>query len=365
MNDLLYKIALTMVPNIGPVLSKNLISYCGSAEAVFKQKKTALSKIPGIGIAKVNDILNADVISRAEQEMQFIEKQKIKAISYSDESYPWRLKHFEYCPTVLYYKGCQDLNPMRTVAIVGSRRPSERGKMITEKIIESLYAYNVVIVSGLAYGVDGCAHKKSLEVNIPTIGVMGNGHDIIYPGEHKDLAKKMLLNGGLLTEFCSRTKPDKVNFPMRNRIIAAMSDALIVIESKASGGSIITAEFANEYNKDVFAIPGSPGDELSQGCNALIKKNKAHLMESVEDLVYIMRWDEIDKKKSIQTSMFIELDEAEQQVVDFIRGKKQASIDELIIKLNLPSSTIATQLLSLEFKGIVRSLPGKKYLINN
>ncbi|MBK7008832.1 MAG: DNA-protecting protein DprA [Saprospiraceae bacterium] len=181
---------------------------------------------------------------------------------------------------------------------MGTRSPSVQGKMITEKIVEDLSELGVVIISGLAYGIDGCAHKKSVEKEIPTIGVMGHGHDIIYPATHKELAKKMIKNGGLLTEFCSQTRPDKVNFPMRNRIIAALSDALIVVESKTSGGSIITAEFANEYNKDVFAIPGRPGDEWSGGCNALIKKHKAHLMEDVNDLLYIMRWDDIDRKNS-------------------------------------------------------------------
>ncbi|MBK8701849.1 MAG: DNA-protecting protein DprA [Saprospiraceae bacterium] len=363
MKETMYRIALTMVPNIGPVLSKNLMGYCGSAEAVFREKRSALSRIPGIGAAKAADILKSQVLSRAEAELDFIDKNQIRVLFFLDEEYPKRLRHFDYSPLLLYYRGSQDLNPALTVGIVGSRMPSEQGKMITEKLIEGLLPYNVVTVSGLAYGVDGCAHKNSVEHHLPTLGVMGSGHDIIYPSAHRDLAKKMMKNGGLLTEFCSQTKPDKVNFPMRNRIIAALSDALIVVESKVSGGSIITAEFANEYNKDVFAVPGRPTDELSRGCNALIKKNKAHLLESIDDLIYIMRWDDMDKKKAVQTSLFVELDREQQSIVDFIRAKKERTIEELIYGLNLTSSTLASQLLALEFKGVVRVLPGKRYIL--
>ena len=364
MNETLYRIALTMVPNIGPVLSKNLIGYCGNAQAVFAEKKSALSKIPGIGTLKAKEISASKVLPRAEEELLFIEKNGIQVLFFLDENYPRRLRHFDYSPLILYYRGNQDLNPHRTVGIVGTRTPSPQGRMITEKLVEELKDFGVVIVSGLAYGVDGCAHKKSVEMDIPTLGVMGNGHDIIYPAAHKELAKKMIKNGGLLTEFCSQTRPDKVNFPMRNRIIAALADALVVIESKTSGGSIITAEFANEYNKDVFAIPGRPGDEWSSGCNALIKKHKAHLMEDLSDLLYIMRWDDIDRKKTIQTSMFIELDTEQQAIVDFIRMRKECGIETLIYGLNLPSSVLASQLLALEFKGVVRSLPGKRYILS-
>jgi DNA processing protein len=352
-----------MVPNIGPVLGKNLISYCGSAEAVFEEKKPALSKIPGIGPMKAQDILDAEVLSHAEAEIKFLEKNEIKPLFYLDEAYPRRLVHYDYCPIMLYYKGNANLNPHRTVAIVGTRKPTEQGKIITEKIVEQLKQYDVHIISGLAYGVDGCAHKKAVEQSMYTVGVMGNGHDNIYPSEHRDLARKMIKHGGLITEFCSETKPDRANFPMRNRVIAAMSDAVIVIESKESGGSIITAEFANEYNKDVFAIPGRPSDISSKGCNALIKKTKAHLMESVEDLVYIMRWDDADKKKTVQTSLFFDLTDEEQKIIDFIRHKKEASVDSIIYELNLPSSTISSQLLGLEFKGLVRSLPGSRYIL--
>ena len=363
-NDMLYKIALTFVPNIGPVLAKNLISYCGSVEAIFKENKKALSKIPGIGESRAKDILEAQVFGRAEHEMSFILKNDVQVLFFLDEKYPKRMKNFDYSPILLYYKGNQDLNHNRTVALVGTRKPTEHGKRITEILVENLKPYNVQIISGLAYGVDGITHKKAVAQNIPNIGVMGNGLDIIYPSDHKDLVKKMINNGGILTEFASGTKPDKNNFPMRNRIIAAMSDAVIVVESKASGGSIITAEFANEYNKDVFAIPGRYNDETSAGCNSLIKRNKAHLIENIDDLLYIMRWDDLDKKKSVQTSLFIDLEPEEQKIVDILREKKEMSIDEMTYALNIPTSTLAAQLLTLEFKGVLRSLPGKIYMLN-
>ncbi len=363
-DELLYKIALTFVPNIGPVLAKNLISYCGGVEPIFKEKKKALSKIPGIGEARANDIHEANVFSRAEQEMSFILKNNVQALFFLDEQYPKRMKNFDYCPILLYYKGSCDLNHNRTVALVGTRKPTEHGKRMTEILVEQLKPYNVLIVSGLAYGVDGTTHKKACAQDIPNIGVMGNGMDIIYPSDHKDLVKKMISNGGILTEFASGTKPDKTNFPMRNRIIAALSDAVIVVESKASGGSIITAEFANEYNKDVFAVPGRYNDETSAGCNSLIKRNKAHLIENINDLLYIMRWDDMDKSKTVQTSLFIDLEPEEKRIVDVLRERKEMSIDEMTYTLNLPTSILASQLLTMEFKGVLRALPGKIYILN-
>ncbi len=353
-----------MVPNIGPVLGKTLIAYCGSASAIFQQSKAELSKIPGIGLSRAEEVFNADVMDRAKMEMDFISKYDIKPLFYLDDLYPGRLKHFDYCPILLYYRGdLAYLNALRTVGIVGTRKPSERGKIFTEKLVEDLHAYNTVVISGLAYGVDGIAHKQAVKANLPTIGVMGNSHDLIYPSEHRDVASKMLSCGGLLTEFPSGTKPDRANFPMRNRIIAALSDALVVVESNITGGSIITAEFANEYNKDVFALPGRIDDEKSRGCNALIKRHKAYLIESAEDIAYITRWEDFDKKKTVQASLFIELDADEQKIVDYIRSKKEAAIDEIIHYLGLTSSIVASQLLTLEFKGVLRAMPGKKYMV--
>jgi DNA processing protein len=363
--DILYEIAVTKIPNIGPVLAKNLIAYCGSAKSIFDCSANDLAKIPGIGTNKVYEIKNNDALLKAEEELAIIKKNNITPLYYLDEKYPSRLKHFDYSPVMLYYRGdLSHLNALKTVGIIGTRKPTERGKIFAEKLIEDLEKYNVVIISGLAYGVDGIAHKQAVKNNIPTVGVMGNGHQLIYPSEHRELAKKMTENGGVLTEFGWGTLPDRVNFPMRNRIIAALSDAVIVIESDISGGSIITADFANEYNKDVFALPGRIDDSKSKGCNSLIKRHKAHLIESIDDLVYIMRWEsKEDKIQSVQTSLFVDLDPLQQKIVDYIRHKKEVSIDELIQGLNTPNSVLAGTLLNLEFSGIIRSLPGKKFML--
>ncbi len=360
--QLLYNVALTKIPKIGPVLAKNLLSYCGSAEDVFKASKTKLVKIPGIGESSISEFKDPEIFRSAEKEIKFAENNGVKVLFYTNPDYPRRLKHFDNCPLVLYYKGNADLNIDRTVGIVGTRNPTPQGRVITEKIIDDFKPLNVTIVSGLAFGIDGVAHRKSLESGINTIGVLGHGLDMIYPAEHRELSVKMTQQGGLLTEFGIDTIPDRQNFPMRNRIIAALSDAIIVIESKSRGGSIITAEIANEYNKDVFAIPGKPSDTHSAGCNGLIKRTKAHLMEDVEDFKYIMRWEDVDKEKIVQSSLFIDLSEEENEIVQHIRDAKELSIDELSFQLKKSSSIMASMLLQLEFKGIIRSLPGKRYI---
>lgn len=363
-SDLAYYIALTKVPKIGPVLAKNLISYCGSVTDVFFAKTENLEKIPGIGPQIAKEILNAGTLLEAEKEIEFALKNGIDIISYHDGRYPRRLLQVDSCPVVLYAKGNADLNHYRTVAVVGTRTPTEQGKVICEKIVEGLAAYNVLIVSGLAFGIDALAHKMSVTLGMPTLGVLGHGLDRIYPGSHKALADKMIKNGGLLTEFTTGTLPDKENFPMRNRIIAALSDVVIVVESKRKGGSVITAEFANEYNKDVFAVPGRVNDEYAEGCNKLIKQNKAHLLESAADIAYIMRWEEMDAGRNIQGQLFADLNPVEHQVIDIIRNAKEITIDVLTYKLRLPPSEVSSLLLTMEFKGVVRSLPGKKFMLN-
>ena len=361
--DLIYRIALMMTPQIGPVIARALLSHCGSAEEVFNRSVKELSMIPGVGQIKAAAI-NKDVMELAEKEINYAIKHDIRILSYLCKDYPQRLKFFDTSPVILYTKGEISLNPRRTVGIIGTRKPTEFGKIMTEKIVADLKDYDVTIVSGLAFGVDGIAHRKSIESGIPTIGIMGSGMSHIYPSEHKDLYKKMVTKGGaVMTEFAHNIGPEKVNFPLRNRIIAAMSDALIVVESKDRGGSIITAEFANEYNKDDFAIPGKPGEEYSAGCNGLIKKHKAYLMESVKDIAYNMRWEENTKNKAVQTALFVELDEAERCVYDLLQQKKGATLDELCFDLSSTPSSISTLLLNMEFKGVVRSLPGKKYII--
>lgn len=366
MDDLLkYKIGITLIPGIGDVLAKNLISYCGSIEGVFKEKKTKLQKIPGIGLVLADAIRNHNVLERAEQEIKFIEKYKISPLFYMDEEYPQRLKHCHDSPVMLYYKGKANLNTIRIVSIVGTRNATLYGKKICQDLVAGLADHDVLIASGLAYGVDICAHKAALANGLPTIGVLAHGMDKIYPAVHRSIAEKMLANGGLLTEFLSQTQPDRENFPKRNRIVAGMADATIVVESKDEGGSLITADIANSYNRDVFAFPGRVDDEHSVGCNRLIKNNKAALIESAADVIRLMGWEKQKKKQKAaqQKTLFLNLSPEEETVVAILRDKP-ISIDELCFTAKLNMSKVSLLLLNLELTGVVRSLPGKVYSLN-
>jgi DNA processing protein len=359
--DMLYKIGITLIPNIGSVNGKKLIAYCGGAEAVFKEKKSKLKKIPGIGEITVNSIVNQSVLKRAEEEIKFIEKHKIKALFYNDKEYPYRLAQCDDSPIVLYYKGNKSLNYHHVLAVVGTRRATTYGKIHCEKIIEDLTGKDVMIVSGLAYGIDSCAHRSALSHNISTIGVLGHGLDRIYPAENRNLAERMLENGGIVTEFLSQTIPDRENFPKRNRIIAGMSDAILVVESGRKGGAIITAEIAFSYSRDVFALPGKVDDEFSKGCNYLIKTNKAALVESGDDIAYILGWETKEPQVNPQPQLFVDLNEDEEKIIKIIQKEGEVGVDRLMIISKLQMSKIAAALLNLEFQGLVLSLPGKRY----
>lgn len=363
MEDLFYKIAVTMIPDVGAVTAKSLISYCGSPQAVFEERKQNLEKIPGIGPALAGNIVNHEVFEAAERELNFIQQFGIKPLFYLDKDYPARLKNFHDGPALLYYRGNADLNAYRTVAIIGTRKPTPKGVSITENLVEGLKQFNITTISGLAFGIDVAAHRKSLEVNIPTIGVLGHGLQKIYPAQHYDTASRMMENGGLLTEYCSFKKPDREHFPMRNRIVAGLCDALIVVESAKKGGSMITVNFANDYNKDVFAVPGRVGDENSKGCNLLIKSHRAALIESVEDLAYVMRWEEMDAQKNIQRQMFNEFSEPEKLIVNLLRESEELSVDTLAYQCGMANSELAGLLLNLEFKGAIRAVPGNRYIL--
>ncbi|MBK5283964.1 MAG: DNA-protecting protein DprA, partial [Bacteroidia bacterium] len=351
---------------VGPVLGKTLVSYCGSLEAVFREKKTRLEKIPGIGSIIAASVSTSDVMERAEEESVFIRKHKVTPIFFTEADYPHRLKHCEDSPLMLYYKGKGNLNHTRILAIVGTRKATDYGKKVCEEIVRQLAPLDVCISSGLAYGIDICAHKAALKNNLSTIAVLAHGLDMIYPGTHRATAEKMLDNGGLLTEFMTKTKPDKENFPSRNRIVAGMSDAVLVIESAVKGGAIITANIANSYNRDVFALPGRNDDEYSLGCNYLIKKNKAALVESAEDIAYQLGWENNENektKKPSQLSIFNELKDDEKELVHLLQQNGKLAIDSICLRAKLPMGKVATTLLNLEFRGIVRSLPGKIYQI--
>lgn len=364
-SELLYRVGLTLLEGVGDVNAKNLLAYCGSATEIFKADKKHLLKVPGIGEYLAASILSQkQVLKDAEKELRFIEDNKIETLFFTDENYPRRLKFCSDSPVMLYYKGCANLNAEKIIAVVGSRQPSDYGKEQTEKLISDLKDSGILVVSGLAYGIDVLAHKKSLEHNLETVGVVAHGLDRIYPQVHENIALKMQKQGGILTDFRSGTNPDAVNFPKRNRIVAGMCDALIVMESKREGGSLITATIANSYNKDVFAYPGRTNDPMSEGCNGFIKSNKAALMENAADLLYFMGWETAapsKKKENSQIPLLISLSEEEQKIVNCFNEKKQFHIDEISYASSLPISKVAALLLQLEFANVVRSLPGKMY----
>ena len=360
--DLLYQIALTLIPNIGDVHAKALVNIYGDAQSIFKAKKKELESIEGIGAVRAGSIKNFSDFKSSEDEIVFIEKYKISTLFITDKNYPQRLLNCYDSPPLLYYRGNADLNSSKIIAIVGTRNNSEYGRAACENLIEGLANENILVVSGLAFGIDTIAHKAALKNNLQTIGVLAHGLDRIYPAQNKTLARQMAERGGLLTEFISNSNPDKQNFPKRNRIVAGISDAVIVVETGKKGGSLITAELGNSYNKDVFAIPGRIHDNKSEGCNYLIKNNKASLITCADDLLEMMNWrPAIKPALKKQRELFIELTVDEKAMVDILQQKVQVQIDELYFKSGLSSSAVAAALLMLEMQGIVASLPGKVY----
>lgn len=361
--DLLYQISLTLIPNIGPVQAKILLDKYQPPD-IFKARSSELEKIEGIGTIRANRIKNFRDFEKAGDEIKFIEKYKIQPLFLTDKEYPKRLLNCYDSPTLLFYKGDADLNTSKIIAIIGTRNHTEYGKQQTEKLIKELSSQNILVVSGMAYGIDAIAHKAALKNDLATVGVLGHGLDQIYPPDHSNLAKDMLKHGGgLLTEFRSNTKPDKHNFPTRNRIVAGMSDATVVIETGEKGGSMITAELANGYNRDVFALPGRVTDNKSAGCNFLIHNNKAMLLTDAEEIIEIMGWEEKIQKSKVksQKELFIELSKEEKLIVDILNEKESVHIDELNFKSGLSSSSAAAAILSLELQNVIISLPGKLY----
>ena len=351
----LHQVALTFIKNIGPSLSKSLVSYFGSAEEVFNAPRAKWMKVPGIGEKTVAQMDMGAALIKAEEELKFIEKNKIDTLFYTDSGYPKRLKNCNDSPVLLYSKGNADLNSQHIISIVGTRNATDYGKLLCKQLIEELQAYNVLIVSGLALGIDVTAHKECLKLNVPTVGVLAHGLDRIYPSQNRLIAEKMLENGGLLTEYPSGTIPDRENFPQRNRIVAGIADATVVVEASIKGGALITAEIANSYNRDVFAFPGRVGDDFSEGCNFLIRNNKAALLTCAADLAYILGWEKTDNTKPV----------IEQLIFEILRQHKvPLAIDDLTIKTNMAISKLAMNLLNMEMQGFIRSLPGKMYRIS-
>ena len=363
-SDLLYQIALTQVNGIGPVQSKILIEHFITAENIFKAKKKELSAIEGIGEIKANQIKHFIDFKEAEAEIKFIEKNSIQPLFIADEAYPKKLLHCYDAPTLLYFKGNGNLNNSKSLSIIGTRSSTDYGKKITEQFIEELKEYQVTIYSGLAFGIDAIAHKAAMKNNLETIGVLAHGLISIYPQQHKSLAKEMIENGGLLTEFQKTVKADKHNFPRRNRIVAGVSDATIVIETDVKGGSMITAELAFNYNKDVFAIPGRITDSKSKGCLKLIHQNKAVLLSDIQQLIENLGWGEKIKPSKKQRELFIDLTQDEKIIIDILKQKETISIDEIFLQANLSSSSIAAAILNLELQNVINSLPGKMYQLS-
>ncbi len=359
---LLYQIALTLVPGIGDVLGKKLVMTAGSAEAVFKEPARALRKIHRSAGPLLAGLNNREVLSRAEREIGFIERHGIIPLFFTDPAYPKMLKHCIDSPVMLYYRGDAPLNHRRTLGIVGTRKATDYGKYICRKLVEELKEADVTVVSGLAYGIDSCAHRAALDFELPTIAVLGHGLDRIYPPVHRAMASKIMAQGGLLTDFVSGTEPDRENFPKRNRIIAGLCDAIVVVEAAARGGALITAELANSYNRDVFAVPGRLGDPYSEGTNLLIMSNKAGLIQSAEDIEVFMGWRKRNTTEvPVQRKIFIELTPEEEKIIGLLQEKGPMGIDEIMTGAELAMSRTSSALLNLEFEGVVRCLPGKVY----
>jgi len=359
----IYEIALSLIPGVGSVLARNLVAYAGSVEAIFKKTHKELVKIPGIGEVNARRIKNREIFERAEKEFKFIEKYKIKSCFYTDTEYPRRLKNCTDAPVLFYSKGNMNLNEERIVSIVGTRNATDYGKSVCEELIRGFSEknYRIVVVSGLAYGIDIQAHKMALKYGIPTVGVVAHGLDKIYPSLHADTARKMLGCGGLVSDFPSGTKIDPANFIRRNRIIAGLADATIVVESAEKGGALITADIASSYNRDVFAFPGRAGDAYSKGCNRLIRLNGADLIEGIGDLEFFMGWENDTKDRIVQSTLFVDLTAEEQKVVDLLQSKGELFIDQISAELKIPTSKASALLLNMEFKNLLVALPGKMY----
>lgn len=362
-NELYYTLALLQVEGVGDILAKKLIHHCGSAEEVFKAKKATLAKIEGIGKSLLKNIQDKTVFQKTENELRFIEKENINLWYYQDNHYPERLKQCIDAPVLLFQSGNIDLSNRKIISIVGTRQITTYGSEFTKKLIEELIPLNPIIVSGFAYGVDIVAHQAAMDFNLQTIGVLAHGLNQIYPKTHKKHMVKMEENGGFLTEFWSDSKPDRENFVKRNRIVAGMSEATIVIESAEKGGSLITAQIANDYNRDVFAVPGRTTDKYSQGCNNLIKTQRANVLTSVADLIYILNW-EINSKskkeeKAIQKQLFVSLNEEEQKIYEYLQKKNNETIDIIALDCAIPIFKTSSILLNMELKGVIRPLPGK------
>jgi DNA processing protein len=363
--SLKHKIALGLIPRIGDINARKLVAHFGSVEAVFHEPYRTLTKIPGIGSGLAKYICDRSYLEAAEKEAEYVTRHSIRTFFYLDNDYPFRLRQCDDSPVVFFFKGNCDLDASKILSVVGTRSATPRGKEMCDKIISGLAAGHpdLVIISGLAYGIDIASHKAALSNNLPTIAVLANGLKTIYPSIHTSTADAMLKHGGLLTDFLSDALPERNNFIKRNRIIAGLSDATLVVESGVKGGALITADIAGSYNRDVFAVPGRPEDQWSAGCNSLIKSNKAAMAESSDDIEFFLDWKPEKSKPPIQRTLFSEMTDTEKMIFDLLSKENELTIDSICRTLVLPVYKLSAMLLQMEFKGIIKCLPGNVYRI--
>jgi DNA processing protein len=363
--SLKHKIALGLIPRIGDINARKLVSYFGSVEAIFHEPYRNLIKIPGIGSGIAQYISNRSYLETAEKEAEYISRNNIRTYFYLDNNYPFRLRQCDDSPVVFFFMGNSDLDAAKILSVVGTRNASARGKEICDKIIGGLAAGHpdLIIISGLAYGIDIAAHKAALAHNLQTIGVLGHGFKTMYPSLHASVAKMMIKNGGLITDFLSDALPERNNFLKRNRIIAGLSDATLVVESGKKGGALITADIANSYNRDVFAVPGRPDDQWSAGCNSLIRNNKAALTECSDDIEYFLNWKPEKTKPPVQRTLFSDLDDTEKLIFELLAKEGELAIDSICRSIEIPVYKLSSILLQMEFKGLVKCNPGNVYRI--
>ncbi|HPT22190.1 MAG TPA: DNA-processing protein DprA [Bacteroidales bacterium] len=363
--SLKHKIALGLIPRIGDINARKLVSHFGSVDAIFNESYRNLIKIPGIGAGIAKNISDRSYLDTAEQEAEYISKNNIRTYFYLDNDYPFRLRQCDDSPVVFFFKGNCDLNATKILSVIGTRNATQRGKELCEKIIGGLASDHpdLIIVSGLAYGIDITSHKAALSNNLQTVGVLGHGLKTIYPSIHTSVAKSMIRQGGLLTDFISDALPERNNFIKRNRIIAGLSDATLVIESGISGGALITADIANSYNRDVFAVPGRPDDQWSAGCNSLIRNNKAALIECSGDVEYLLNWSSEKSKVPVQGKLFSDMDDNEKTIYELLMKQGELNIDGICRTLEIPVFKLSSLLLQMEFKGLLKCYPGNLYRI--
>lgn len=359
--ELLYILALQNVVNLGDSTAKKLIRHLGSAEAVVKAQKATLLKIDGIGNTKLQDLHSSHHLKEAEDELRFIEDNRIDYTYFMDGDYPEKLKHCIDGPILLFSRGNIDLKNKKIISVVGTRNITTQGIAFCEQLIEDLSPLSPVIVSGFAYGVDITAQKAAINNGLQTIGCLAHGLNQIYPKVHSRYVAQIESNGGFFTDFWSTHSFERTNFLKRNRIIAGLSEATIVIESAEKGGSLVTADIANSYNREVFAVPGRPGDSQSKGCNNLIKSQNAHLLTSAADLVYLLNWDTSSKVVGVQKQLFIDLDPQEQPIHKYLLENGKQQLDSIALNCDIPTYKAAGLLLEMELKGAIRPLPGKLF----